>query len=226
MAPPPAPGPRPPPAAFGPARFAALWQRCVASPPSPGAAVVYARLAAELGAAGRHYHNLGHIEDCVQRFDKVAHLLADPDAVELGLWFHDAILDFGASDNERRSAALFMELATGSSPSFRRRVARLVLATRHDREEHDDRAFIVDIDLAGLGAPWDEFMAKGELLRREFATVGDEPYYRAQVGFLQRLLARPAIFASAHFRASCEERARANLARLVALRVRQDYAAP
>jgi predicted metal-dependent HD superfamily phosphohydrolase len=210
---------------FGADRFGALWQRIVASPPSPDAATVYGTLAAALGAPNRHFHNLDHIRDCVEWVDRVAPLLSEPDAVETGLWFHDAILEPGASDNERRSAQLFVDCARGAPAAFRQRVARLILATAHSSTTaFDDRAFIVDIDLAGLAAPWDEFMYKGDLLRREAVAQDDETYYRGQVGFLARLLERRWIFATEHFRTRHEAAARANLERLLALRAGEGYA--
>ncbi|MEP7207250.1 MAG: hypothetical protein ABI920_09955 [Casimicrobiaceae bacterium] len=208
---------------FGAERFIALWQRCIDSPPSPQPHAVFARLADELSAPGRHYHNLGHIRDCLQRLDAVRTLIAQPDAVELGLWFHDVLLTPGAIDNERRSAVLFVSLAAGARNGLRATVARMILATRHHRRQHGDRGFIVDIDLAGLAAPWDEFMHTGDLLREEFAQQGDAAYYRGQVGFLKSLLARRTLFATPHFRDRCEAAARANLQRLLALRAAQGH---
>lgn len=210
---------------FGAGRFESLWKRKVARSTAP-AATVYATLDRLLGAPTRHFHNLSHIRDCIGLVDEVAPLLADPDAVELALWFHDAVLEPGAADNERRSAALFLELADGAPPALRRQIARLVLATAHgDSHLGGDPAYVVDIDLAGLGAPWDEFMHKGDLLRREASRQGDDEYYRSQVTFLGRLLARPTLYATDHFRATLEGAARSNLSRLLALRASQGYAA-
>jgi len=210
---------------FGADRFAALWSRCVDSPPSSDAATVYAGLVREFSAPDRHFHTLAHIRDCVQRVDEVAPLLGQRDEVELGLWFHDAIYAPGDPANERRSAELFLGFAAGAAPGFRQRVSRLILATRHIAPvQYDDRAFIVDIDLAGLGEPWEEFMHKGDLLRREFAGVSDAAYYGAQVVFLQRLVERRSLFATAYFRAAHETAARSNLQRLLALRASEGYA--
>ena len=213
------------PLPFGADRFGALWQRLVASPPSPDAAAVYGTLAAALGAPNRHYHTLDHIRDCIDRVDRVAERLAQPDAVEVALWFHDAILEPGAADNERRSAQLFVDCAQGASAALRQRVVRLILATAHSASiAFDDRAYIVDIDLAGLAEPWDEFIRKGELLRREAVFQRDDAYYRNQVTFLGRLLSRRWIFATEYFRRNHEAAARSNLERLLALRAEQGYA--
>jgi predicted metal-dependent HD superfamily phosphohydrolase len=210
---------------LGGSRFEALWRRWVASPPSPDGAEVYARLRRLLNAPHRRYHTLGHIHDCLRRLDKVAPLLRDSDAVELGLWFHDAIYEMDCGANEQHSAELFEELAQGADPAFRRRVSGLIMATRHIGGERDhDRRYIVDIDLAGFGAPWDEFMRKGELLREESPTKTDAQYHSAQVSFLQRLQRRRHFFATQYFRDRYETQARANLRRLLEDLANRGYA--
>ena len=197
-------------------RFAALWRRSVESPPSPDAATVYADLRARLGEESRQFHNLGHIDDCLCRFDDVARHLDDPDAVELALWYHDAVYVPGDATNERRSAALFLTHAGGARPSFRRRVTALILTTRRNRTPRtNDCKFIDDIDLAGFGSPWDEFMHTGALLRREFATQTDSDYYRGLSAFLNSLRRRPRFFRTDWFAKRYEKQAHANLTRLL-----------
>lgn len=197
-------------------RFDALWRRCVSSPPSPDSATVYGKLQRLLGAPDRHFHNLDHIRGCVSRIDEVAPLLQNRDAVELALWFHDAIYVPGDPTNERRSAEMFMALSAGALPAFRIGMCRLILATRHaGKVEGGDRQFIVDIDLSGFGAPWDEFMRKGALLRKEFSAQTDAQYHAGQVAFLQRLQRQPRLFATEYFRSRYEKAAQQNLRRLV-----------
>ena len=199
------------------ARFGALWRRCVASPPSPDGARVYADLASRLGAPGRRFHNLSHIDDCLQRLDEVAPHLDDRDAVELALWFHDAVYEPGNPDNERRSAELFLAQSAGARPLFRRRVAALILTTRRNRTPRsNDCKFIDDIDLAGFGASWDEFMRNGKLLRREFAGQSDADYNRGLAGFLGSLRRRPRFFRTDWFAERLETQARSNLERVLA----------
>ncbi len=209
------------------ARFAALWHRRVASPPSPDAAVVGKQLRALLGAPERRFHNLDHIRECLRQFDIVAALLADPDAVELALWFHDAEYMPGDPTNERRSAELFLQLSAGAAPVLRRRVCGLILATRHvSVARTSDRRFIEDIDLAGFGSPWEQFMHNGDLLRLEFAQQSDAQYYAGQVAFLEQLARRPVFFATDWYRERYEARARDNLRRLLELRLAEGYRAP
>jgi predicted metal-dependent HD superfamily phosphohydrolase len=198
-------------------RFESLWRRCVSAPPSPDGAAVYADLRRLFGAPFRRYHTLEHILDCIRRVDEVAGLLTDPDAVELALWFHDAVYEMDATTNERRSADMFVALAEGARPAFRRRVCGLIMATRHaGRERDNDRRFIVDIDLAGFGAPWDEFMRNGALLREESPAKSDAQYRAGQLFFLKRLQRRHNLYSTGYFRDRYEAQARANLRRLLA----------
>ena len=206
------------------ARFDALWRRCVASPDCVAAGEVQADLRRRLGAPERRFHNLHHIRDCLDRFDEVASLLSDRDAVEVALWFHDAVYVPSDADNERYSAELFFARSNGANPLFRRRVCGLILATRHQGEAHsNDRRFIEDIDLAGFGAPWDQFMREGALLREEFAAKTDAQYFAGQVCFLERLKQRPWFFATDYFRDRYEARAQANLNGLLALLAKKGY---
>ena len=210
---------------FGASRFERLWRRCVASPPSPDGADVYAQLTRLLGAPYRRYHTLDHIHDCMHRLDKVAALLNDPDAVEIALWFHDAIYEMDSGTNEEESAKLFERLSNGAEPAFRRRVCGLILATRHFGGERDhDRRFMVDIDLAGFGASWDEFMRNGVLLRQESPKKTDAQYLTGQVSFLKKLQRRRHVFATEYFRDRYEAKARSNQRRLLGDLASRGYA--
>jgi len=196
-------------------RFSALWSRCAASPPSPSAETVYGELTRLLDGPDRRFHNSGHIADCLARFDEVAALLHDRDAVEMAIWFHDAIYVPGDPTNERRSAELFLQVSAGARPLFRRRVCALIMTTKRAvAARGNDRKFIDDIDLAGFGASWDEFMRHGDLLREEFAAQSDPEYYSGLAAFLAGLRSREHFFGTDYYRARHEPKARDNLDRL------------
>ena len=207
-------------------RFGEIWRRCADSPPSPSASTVYGDLRDRLSEKFREFHNLGHIDDCLARFDEVSAHLDDPDAVEIALWFHDAIYVPGDPANERQSAALFLTHAAGTAPAFRRRVCALVLTTRRNRTPRsNDCKFIDDIDLAGFGASWDDFMYNGGLLRREFAAQSDADYYRGLSSFIHSLKRRPRFFRTEWFARRYEKQAQDNLTRLLAEIAAARYAA-
>jgi len=211
----------------GPERFDALWRRCVVTPPSPDGDAVYNDLHRLYGAPYRRFHNLNHIRDCLRRFDEVAPLLVDRDSVELALWFHDAVYDIGVSDNERRSAEMFLALSAGARFTFRHHVCGLIMATRHARRVHgNDRSFMVDIDLSGFGAPWEEFMRSGTRLREESSALPDAQYHAGQAVFLSRLQRRPRFFFTDYFHDRYETTARANLRRILDDLAERGYRAP
>ena len=123
----------------------------------------------------------------------------------------------GDRGNELRSAELFLSVSAGAPFMFRHRVCDHILATRHSTTVRDpDRRFLVDIDLSGFGAPWDEFMRNGALLREECCDQDDVRYHFGQVAFLSRLQERRHFFATDYFRARYETTARDNLQRVLA----------
>jgi len=201
------------------AHFVALWTRCVNQDKSMAAEAVYDRLADLYGEAHRHYHTLGHIQHCLQEFDQAAALMDDPDAVEIALWFHDAIYKPGAKDNEQRSAELFRKYSDTSGCTdafFQQRVHDLIMITAHcGQPNRKDEQFIVDIDLSSFGLPWDRFERDGRKIRAECANLHDDKYYPGHVRFLKILRERPTFFFTDFFQKRYEQAARRNIERLI-----------
>ena len=195
-------------------RFEALWSRRLGA----GAGAVFDEIGTLYGEPHRHYHTAAHIEHCLRLFDLAAGRMDEPDAVEMALWFHDAIYEISAKDNELRSAELFAARAGGrGSEQFRASVHGLVMATTHiDPPATLDEAFIVDIDLSSFGRPWEEFLDDSRAVRAELAHVPDAEFYPRQRKFLESLAARPVFCFTEFFRARHEAHARANIARLCA----------
>jgi len=94
----------------------------------------------------------------------------------------------------------------------------LIQATDHRASPEARRAqFAVDVDLWGLSQPWDDFFSDTHDLRRESAHASDEAFARGQGGFLRVLAERPKIYSTPYFQARCEDRARQNIERLLAI---------
>src|SRR4029078_3730239 len=68
---------------LGAARFAEVWERRIASPPSPDAETVYGELRRRYDEPFRQYHNLHHILDCLRLCDEVASLRGARAAVQV-----------------------------------------------------------------------------------------------------------------------------------------------
>ncbi|RUW46154.1 hypothetical protein [Mesorhizobium sp. M8A.F.Ca.ET.021.01.1.1] len=172
-------------------------------------------------AARRHYHNLAHIEAMLTLAGDYRTLLDDPEAVEAAIWFHDAIYDSRAKDNEAQSAALAEQKLAGRTDAGRlSRVSAMILATAtHQLPLFDnaaatrDASLFLDMDLSILGADAVAFDAYERAVRREYGWV-EEPMWRAGRGaVLKTFLARPHIFHTQEFRQRFEPRARLNMAR-------------
>jgi predicted metal-dependent HD superfamily phosphohydrolase len=176
---------------------------------------VEAELRRRYAAPERHYHGQAHIDACLRLFEEVRTQFADSAAAELALWFHDAIYDAKASDNEERSADLAAAMLTERGVATERisRIRELILATKHNATPADaDARLLVDIDLAILGADEESFDAYERAIRQEYAHVPDEAFRAGRSAVLKKFLARDRIYATDAFR-TLEERARQNLAR-------------
>ncbi|MER8631718.1 hypothetical protein NKH55_18360 [Mesorhizobium opportunistum] len=182
---------------------------------------VKTELSALYRAEDRHYHNLAHIEAMLALAGDYRGLLNDPQAVEAAIWFHDAIYDSKAKDNEAKSAALAEKWLAGRIDAGRlSRISAMILATAtHELPRFDDAtatrdaSLFLDMDLSILGAEPDAFDAYECAVRREYAWV-EEPMWRAGRGaVLTNFLARPHIFHTEEFRRRFEPQARLNMAR-------------
>jgi len=196
-------------------RFRALCQRTA---PRLNAATAFSDLSTAYSQPSRHYHNGVHIADCLSLFDTVRDSFEHPDAAEFALWYHDAVYDSRAHDNEARSAVLAAnQLRTGGATSdIIQRVERLILATRHKETPIDAEAkLLVDIDLSILGRDELAFDAYDNAIRQEYAWVPDDAYRIGRTGVLRGFLERPRIYNTDTFFAWYELRARENIARAI-----------
>jgi predicted metal-dependent HD superfamily phosphohydrolase len=165
---------------------------------------------------GRRYHGLDHLLDCLAELDGAPADGADRDRVEAALWFHDAIYDPRAGDNEARSAdwAARALAELGVPPAVADDVARLVRLTRHTDPATDPSGrLLCDIDLAILGREPAGFDAYDRGIRAEYVWVTEPDFTTARSGVLAGLLARSPLYQTEHFRRRYETAARINLGR-------------
>jgi predicted metal-dependent HD superfamily phosphohydrolase len=164
----------------------------------------------------RHYHTAAHVDTCLGHLDSVRNLVPEPDEAELALWFHDAVYRIGSRTNEEESASWARKFCLEAGlPSARAdRICGLVMSTGHDAAPEDETArWVVDIDLAILGALSDVYEEYRRALRREYALVPDSRYAQERRKVLEGFLARPAIYLTGHFHRMLENRARNNMRR-------------
>jgi len=197
------------------------WTRLASEVGLPDAArdAAFRELSERYSESHRHYHNAQHICECLAEFDAVSRSCKNKTAVELAIWFHDAIYDPRAPDNEERSAALAASFLEGP---LRQAVESLIMVTKHTASPTDpDAKLLVDIDLAILGKPGKRFWEYEQQIRAEYAWVPQEVFAAKRAVILESFLARPTIYSNAHFKNAYEVKARGNLTQAIEkLRVR------
>lgn len=175
---------------------------------------VYRELHRLYAESHRKYHNLQHVIDCLQHLDGNHPPGTNPAAIELAIWFHDAIYSPLRGNNEQASAALARQLLShlGADLPLIDTVHELIMVTTHRCEPCNiDQALMEDIDLAILGSDRDDFEAYESAIRCEYKLVPGPLYRRQRKALLQSFLARPAIFNTQPFVESREAAARENL---------------
>jgi predicted metal-dependent HD superfamily phosphohydrolase len=172
----------------------------------------------------RHYHTVDHLQAVLAVVNDNTDTAADPMAVKLAAWFHDAIYDPTRVDNEEASALL----AESVLPELRvamaqvSEIARLVrLTATHDPMPGDrNGGLLMDADLAILAAPPDTYRAYTVAIRREYAHLDDATFAAGRAGVLANLLALPRLFHTNALRERWEDVARHNVnAELASIRV-------
>jgi predicted metal-dependent HD superfamily phosphohydrolase len=174
-----------------------------------------ANLLSRYADAGRHYHDLTHLDEVLRHIDELAEFSRVPDIVRLAAWFHDAVYDPLADDNEENSARLAEHVLTTLrvEDDVVADVARLVrLTADHAATDDDpDAAVLCDADLAILAADESRYADYVAGVRAEYAHVPDDDFARGRAAVLRQLMEKPSLFRTPSARASWEATARANV---------------
>jgi predicted metal-dependent HD superfamily phosphohydrolase len=196
-------------------RWCDLWLRLGAhSLPEP----IFDELVHFYWQPHRAYHNLDHIQDCLNQFDQARILAERKNEVEMAVWCHDVIYDPRAADNEGQSAAWAAHiLQLGEvAPEVSACVQALILVTRHQAlPTYRDAALVADIDLSILGRPVAEFDRYEDAIRQEYQWIPEATYREARIKVLAAFLARRSVFQTQTFRDRYEAQASDNLTRSI-----------
>jgi predicted metal-dependent HD superfamily phosphohydrolase len=194
------------------------WTHLLAAFGAPADAILsaFTDLRACYTSAGRHYHTLDHIQAMLNTVRTLGGTEEKP-ALVLAVWFHDAIYDARANDNEERSAAhaRAVLLPLGVPETIVLETERLILLTKTHATAADDRTgqLLIDADLAILGAPETEYDAYALAIRKEYVWVPEEAYRTGRRAVLETFLRRPRIYGTDEMFAERENAARRNLRR-------------
>ena len=161
----------------------------------------------------RHYHSVEHIEAVLRHLDT---LRAATPVTQLAAFFHDAIYDPTAGDNEEQSAMLAIDRLSSLDiePAVVSDVAAIIRATAgHQLPESPCpgmREFL-DADLAILGAEFDLYQAYANAIRLEYGHMSDDDFRRGREQVLVHFHERPVLYFTEAGQGLWDERARKNL---------------
>lgn len=178
-------------------------------------------LAARHSEPHRHYHTIEHIEAVLDHLETLG--AATPTA-RFAAFFHDAIYDGTASDNEQRSAALAEQQLRelGVADDTIGEVVALVLATQDHSPPVDgprETAAFLDADLAILGQPAPTYDTYCAAIRREYAHLNDATFRSGRGAVIAMLAARAdqdELFFTSTAKVQWQSQAAANLHRELA----------
>lgn len=160
------------------------------------------------GEPHRSYHNLFHIEWLFSALEP--HPIAEQAALELAVWFHDAVYDTTRDTNEEESAELARRTLEPFDPELAHRVSDMVLATKTHHSDDPATHLLLDADLSILGAESAVYQRYSRAIRQEYAWLPPEAYRAGRLRVLRSFLSRPRIYVTQAF-GGLEEAARANL---------------
>jgi len=192
-------------------RWLRFWNsaRATGDPEAPWAALLVC-----YSEPHRSYHTLRHIQHCLDEFEPVRSHAEDALSVEMALWYHDAVYDTHARDNEERSAVLAGKtaVAAGLPREFARRVGDLIRVSTHKKSAaYPDGRLFADVDLAILGQEPPAFAEYERQVREEYAWVPEPEFRAVRARILETFLDRFSVYTTPMFVDKYEKQARHNL---------------
>lgn len=183
----------------------------------------------------RHYHDRRHLSEVLRSLDwlEAQELDQSPAARQTALvaqlagWWHDAVYDGMAGQDEQRSAALAASDLAGAGPGLKgepdapalpagvlQRVREAIeMTTEHQPGGDPAQCLLNDADLRVLARPeasYDRYVAQ---VRLDYAHVSDADFASGRAHVLRSLLAGERLFVTATGHRAWEATARANLER-------------
>lgn len=178
---------------------------------------IFNKLIAAYSEKQRAYHTLQHLYECLVLLDSIRSDLKDAYSVELALWFHDAVYDPQAKDNELKSAELFGRyIAQDLSVEIVKKIKRWIIATqKHTSTDELDLQFLLDIDLAILAASPERFAEYKQQIQQEYAWVDPDVYSIKRKEVLTHFYQAEPLYQTEYFQHSFEQRAKMNLKNII-----------
>lgn len=167
------------------------------------------------GEEHRKYHSRTHLLAVLEALDVLTNPALPARSVTLAAWFHDAVYEGIAGQDEEESAKLAEDrLAIAGLPeSVIDEVARLVRLTSTHRPAADDHAgaLLCDADLSILGAEPAAYARYLTAVREDYAHVSDPDFAAGRAAVVRQLLALDPLFHSERAKSLWLDAARRNL---------------
>jgi len=198
------------------ARLTQAWRELCASSGLHEAHPLGAALIEAYSESHRRYHDCGHLAYLLDEIERRSALIHDAALLRFAAWFHDAIYDPLAKDNEARSADWAQRdlLRHGMEAERAEAIARLVhkTASHHAGEARPDEALFLDMDFSILGSDRQIYAIYADAIRAEYAAVPDDAFRAGRVAFLKNVLTQPRMFRTEVYEREMADAARANIA--------------
>jgi predicted metal-dependent HD superfamily phosphohydrolase len=198
----------------------AEWRKDAARFQGRPAAMAFDELITRHNEPQRRYHGVGHLSALFYLMALHASHIAPGASARLAIWWHDAIYDPQARDNEERSAELACEhlAQLGAPAALIQTTANLILMTKNHwaGPSAGDGDYFLDADIAVLGAPAKVYDRYAADVRQEYAWAPDPAWRSGRSTFLHAAVTRPRLFRTDAFETSYGQQARINMRRELA----------
>ncbi|GAB3552486.1 hypothetical protein GCM10027404_23130 [Arthrobacter tumbae] len=186
------------------------WEQTLPGTPHLGAEVL-----GRWSEPHRRYHTPEHLLDVLEALDLLFTDNDDADTrlhARLAAWFHDAVYNGRAGEDEEASAVLAGSLLEGIVEG-RAEVMRLVLLTTTHAPQEGDRPaeLLCDADLAVLGRAPGGYRRYLAAVREEYAHVPDPEFARGRAAVVDRLSSLDPLYRTAEGRCLWAAKAQQNL---------------
>jgi len=165
----------------------------------------------------RRYHTSSHLHALADLLNEHAPHVEPGSPPRLAIWWHDAIYDPRATNNEERSADLARAHLSrlGAAPSIIDGTLGIILMTKNHWSggSAGDGDYFLDADIAILGAPTTTYDWYAQQVREEYAWASEPAFRAGRSAFLAGAVARSRLFRTDVFEAAYAAQARANMQR-------------
>ena len=178
-------------------------------------AQIFQYLSRSYSQTQRYYHNQQHIVECLALYEQIKHKLKDANAVLIAIWFHDAVYDPQAKDNEQQSAEMMKAYCSEFLEQFRlNKIYDWIIATQFHRPIDDpDLQYLLDIDLLILGSSPERFQQYESQIQQEYAWVDPHIFKVKRREVLQAFRLQVQIYQTEYFQKKFSTQAQQNLDR-------------